>query len=237
MDCSHRNGSLATPIAAENHAFAPILRLPPEITERIAELLSFNPAAGVEEPVGATEVETERSMAAMTASKKTKDDFCALRLTCKDLYLKTFRLFGRYYFTIVSVGFTRASLDRLRVLASYKNTFGLTLFEFPSHLIVSTLRLLPENEVDRLFSISDPQEDTHAVVAAIIMLSEIGIESYNIPGTYNPDTYAIAGNYRKAVASQQSVTTSTAPLPWMHTRRAGARKPGKTLLASTEESL
>ena len=96
MDCSHRNGSLATPIAAENHAFAPILRLPPEITERVAELLSFNPTAGVEEPVGATEVETERSMTAMTASKKTKDDFCALHLTCKDLCLRTFRLFGRY---------------------------------------------------------------------------------------------------------------------------------------------
>ena len=145
----------------------------------------------------------------MMASRRTKEDFCALRLTCKDVYLKTFRLFGRYYFTTVSVGFTRVSLDRLRTLASYKNTFGLTLFEFPSHLIVSTLRLLPENEVDRLFSMSDPQEDAQAVVAAITMLSELGIESYNVPGEYNPDTYAIAGNYRKAVASQQSLTTSS----------------------------
>ena len=54
-----------------------------------------------------------RSMAAMMASKKTKDDFCALRLTCKDIYLETFRPFGRYYFITVSVGFTGASLDRL----------------------------------------------------------------------------------------------------------------------------
>ena len=46
-------------------------------------------------------------------------------------------------------------------------------------------------------------------VAAITMLSELETESYNVPGTYNPDTYAIAGNYRKAVASQQSLTTSS----------------------------
>ena len=41
------------------------------------------------------------------------------------------------------------------------------------------------------------------------MLSELETESYNVPATYNPDTYTIAGNYRKAVASQQSLTTSS----------------------------
>jgi hypothetical protein len=190
---------------ADMDVLPPFLRLPPEITERIATFLQvFDPDSDASDGLSAeTNIDD-----AMNASEMSMCDFCALRLTCKDLYLKTFRLFGRCYFTTVSVGFTGASLERLRRLAIYKNSFGLTLFEFPSHLIVSTLRLLPESEAHRIFSISDPQEDAQAVVSTINLLCELGIESYNVPGTYNPEICAIAGEYRKAVASQQSLTIS-----------------------------
>lgn len=182
----------------------PLLGLPPEITERIAAYLRVSGDDSDDDEGSSAETD-----AAMTtsATEMSMNNFRAFRLTCKDVYLKTFRLFCRNYFTTVSVGFTSASLDRLRALASYKNSFGLTLFEFPSHLIVSTLLLLPASEVHRILSISGPQEDAQAVVAAINMLCELQVERYNIPGTYNPDTYAIAGKYRKAVASQQLLTT------------------------------
>lgn len=136
------------------------------------------------------------------------DDFRAFCLTCKDVYLKTFKLFGRYYFATVSVGFTRASLNRLRDLANYRNLFGLTLSEFPSHLTVTAHRLLPESHIGRIYSVSAPRGDAQAVIATITLLRELEIEDYTVPGTYDPDMYAIARRYKKAVASQRSLTTS-----------------------------
>ena len=208
MDFVRRINPLVTPIVAEEHGLAPLSRLPAEITEKIADLLSFNPVAEVWVPTGATAQDIESSMKAANAERTTKEDFCAFRLTCKDVYLKTFRLFGQRYFTKVSVGFTRVSLDRLRELTSYKNNFGLTLNEFPSDMVVSTHRLLPGSEVGRIFSASDPNGDAQSVVATINLLHEMDVECYNIPGTYDRNLYVVAAQYTKDAADQKSITTS-----------------------------
>jgi hypothetical protein len=128
---------------------APLLRLPPEITERTAAFLrvEYSNSDADEE----TSIETDPATT-MSASEKSMYDFRAFRLTCKDIYLKTFRLFGRRYFSTVSVRFTRVSLDRLRDLANYKNSFGLTLLEFPSHLCVDASLAARERNRSPTFS-------------------------------------------------------------------------------------
>ena len=112
-------------------------RLPPEVTENIVECLQGD-HDGLE-------------------------TFRALRLACKELYLKTFRVFALAYFTSLSVAFTIASLHRLRDVANHKNSFGLSLNSCPKSLTCSTYRLPTGDAVKKaLMSTSDPARKVNA---------------------------------------------------------------------------
>jgi hypothetical protein len=185
---------------------APLLKLPPELTERIADFLRIESpkSDNHENKSAATDAAT-----ATNASKKSMDDFRAFRLTCRDVYLKTHRLFGHCYFSTVSVGFTLASLNRLRDMASYKNAFGLTVSRFPSQLLVSTHRLPSGSKAGSLLSVSkniDPSADAHAIVACITMACRLGIKNSFVHGPYSSDIHGVAGQYRRAVLDQQVLT-------------------------------
>jgi hypothetical protein len=111
-------------------------RLPPEVTENIAEYLQ--------------------------GDHESLEAFRALRLTCKELYLKTFRVFAIAYFTNLSVAFNLISLNRLRDVANHKNSFGLSLYTFPRTLTCSTYRLPTGNAVKKCLLItSDPARMKH----------------------------------------------------------------------------
>jgi hypothetical protein len=106
-------------------------RLPPEVTENIAEYLQ--------------------------GDHESLEAFRALRLSSKELYLKTFRVFAMAYFTNLSVAFTNVSLHRLRDIACHKNSFGLSLNTFPKRLVCSTYRLPTGDAVKScLVTTSDP---------------------------------------------------------------------------------
>jgi hypothetical protein len=184
----------------------PLLKLPPELTERIAGFLRIeSPGADCDEHLP-VEPDTETGL---NASKTSMYDFCAFRLTCKDVYLKTHRLFGRRYFATVSVGFASASLNRLRDMAKYRNILGLTVSEFPVTLLVSTYRLPSGNEAGQLLSVSkdlDPSADAHAIVACISLACQLGLENHRIHGPYSHHIYAVAEHYKRAALDQQWVT-------------------------------
>lgn len=160
-------------------------RLPPEVTEKIAECLQCE----------------HRGWGL--------DDFRNLRLTSKDLYFKTFRLFGAYYFTKVSVAFTVVSLRRLRDLANHTKKFGLALSIFPKSLRCSTYRLpagaavktllLPARDIAR-------SAELDAVAEAIDLTYKS--EQATIVGPNDSRIEAIARKYRKAVVEQCSIENS-----------------------------
>jgi hypothetical protein len=91
------------------------------------------------------------------------EGFRALRHTWKALFLKTFHEFGLAYFTMISVAFDIASLQRLRALVNHRNSFGLSLRSFPVCLICSTYRL-PTGDAVRecLLTTSDPDRSPFA---------------------------------------------------------------------------
>jgi hypothetical protein len=119
-------------------------RLPPEVTENIAEYLQGD----------------HESLEALRA----------LRLACKELYLKTFRAFAIAYCSNLSVSFNLARLHRLRDVATHKNSFGLSLYTFPRSLTCSTYRLPSGDAVDmRTLCDADPatREKFQATIEAI----------------------------------------------------------------------
>jgi hypothetical protein len=198
------SGALIGLPTVDMDAPAPLLRLPPELTTLIAaflrvEYLDLNAD-------GEISVVTEPVLS-MSASERSMYDFRAFRLTCKDVYLKTFRLFGRRYFSKVSVGFAFVGLRRLKDIACYKNTFGLTLAEFPSHLSISTFRLpsIPLLAGRRWVPPWAPA-DAHAIRACILLLAcQLGSGNYSVTGPYSYDIHAVASQYRSALCDQQLI--------------------------------
>jgi hypothetical protein len=161
--------------------------LPPEVTEHIARFLE-----GEHRGWGL-------------------DDFRALRLTCKDIYLKTFRLYGVTYFTEVSVAFTTISLRRLRDIATHNNSFGLSLSTFPKDLKCSTYRLPSGVTVRRQLLQARGSEScpaTKAVVKAISLACWAGSDQPAIAGPYSPRIQAIVRKYSKALMEQRSLEAS-----------------------------
>jgi hypothetical protein len=78
---------------------------------------------------------------------------------------------------------------------------------------VSTHRLLPESEIDRLLSLSEdddlePLSDTRTIVATISLAYQTDLENCNIPGAYIPESQVIAEQYRKAAGDQHLLTSS-----------------------------
>lgn len=107
---------------------APFLdRLPPEVTQNIAEHLKGD-HDGLEA-------------------------FRALRLTCKELYFKTFRVFGIDYFSNISVAFNAVSLRRLQELVGHENSFGLSLTSFPKNLLAQHTACSPARQCGNLSSL------------------------------------------------------------------------------------
>lgn len=162
-------------------------QLPPEVTENIAEHLQ--------------------------GDHESLEAFRALRLTCKELYLKTFRVFALTYFTNISVAFTTASLHRLRDVAAHKNSFGLSLNTFPKSLTCSTYRLPTGNAVEKaLITTSDPDRVLNAdeVADAIARACKKGsglfggfLSPYDLPSTRG-----LARRYMKAAEEQSSIESN-----------------------------
>jgi hypothetical protein len=180
MDRTALTGNIS-PTAAASQS---LVSLPPEVTENIARhLMDARLIWGLE-------------------------DFCALRLTCKDFYIKTFRLFGVTFFSMVTVIFTVASLRRLREIAKHTNTFGLSLSTFPRDIYCSRCRLPTGDAVKGVLM---PRTDctisaeTDAMIEAITLAYKIGIEQAVIPGPYNQRIQGIVRDYRKAVVEQRSI--------------------------------
>jgi hypothetical protein len=135
-------------------------------------------------------------------------DFRALRLTCKDLYMETFRLYGVTYFTNASVSFTAASLHRLQYIARYTNKHGLYLSSFLKALRCSTYRLPMGDAVGTLLIPAThltESAETGAKIEAIALACRIGIERAIVAGPYNSRIQAIVQMYRKATMEQQSL--------------------------------
>jgi hypothetical protein len=165
-------------------------RLPPEVTEHIARFL-----------------EGEHRRWGL-------DDFRALRSTCKDVYLKTFRLYGVTYFTEVSVAFTTISLRRLRDIVTHNNHFGLSLSTFPKDLECSTYRLFSGAAVRKQLlpaQSSYSYQANKAVVEAIALACKADSERATILGPlspYSPRIQAIVREYSKALIGQRSIEAS-----------------------------
>jgi hypothetical protein len=138
------------------------------------------------------------------------DDFRALRLTCKDLYLKTFRLYGITYFTDVSVVLTKHSLERLRKVATSTNGFGLSLSSFPNSITCSTYRLPSGDKVGELLM---PERDlVKGRLTTQHLIHSIGFACRATGGRYLPrldlkDSYVkdIVDAYLRTVKEQQSM--------------------------------
>jgi hypothetical protein len=162
-------------------------RLPPEVTENIARFLE-----GEHRGWGL-------------------GDFRALRLTCKDIYLKTFRLYRVTYFTQISVASTAVSLRRLRDIATHNNSFGLSLSTFPKDLKCSTYRLPSGAAVRRQLLPARGSETcpaTKAVVKAIALACWAGSDRDAIISPYSPRIQAIVRKYIKALMEQRSLEAS-----------------------------
>lgn len=160
-------------------------RLPPEIIERIAKCLHND--------------EQEEIL----------EDYRALRLTCKELYLKTFRVFDLTYFTRISVAFNVKSLRRLRELANHTNCFGLSLTTFPKELICSTYRLPVDGTVQNAFMLTtDPIRNANAklIVKAIASACEVGIR--RPPAGRSSHTKTGVRRYRETAGEQRSIESS-----------------------------
>jgi hypothetical protein len=119
-------------------------------------------------------------------SRKILENYRALRLTCKDLYSKTFCVFALTYFTRISVAFNVKSLRRLHELSSHKNSFGLSLTSFPKELMCSTYRLPVDGTVRKALVLTkDPMRKAEAKVAAdaIARACKLGIRRPSAGGT------------------------------------------------------
>ena len=162
-------------------------RLPPEVSENIAEYLQ--------------------------GDHESLEAFRALRLSCKELYLKTFRVFAIAYFADLSVAFTYASLRRLRDVAKHKNSFGLSLYTFPRSLTCSTYRLPMGNAVEKcLITTSDPDRTQNAVEVADA-ISRACKKRSGLFGTFlapydHPRIRELARQYVKAAAEQSSIEST-----------------------------
>jgi hypothetical protein len=135
-------------------------------------------------------------------------DFRALRLTCKELYMRTFNLYGVTYFTNISVYFTHASLHSLQYIARHTNKYGLCLSSFPKDLRCWTYRLRTGDAVGTLLIPAThltESAETGAAIEAIALACRIGIERAIVVGPYNSRIQAIVQMYRKAAVEQQSV--------------------------------
>jgi hypothetical protein len=147
--------------------------------------------------------------AAYEDKNKGLDDFRALRLTCKDLYLKTFRLYGVTYLSDVSVVLTKHSLERLRNVATCKNGFGLSLSSFPKSITCSTYRLPSGERVEALLMPEQDLSKDHRTQRAI---HAIGFACRAPSGRYLPgldlnDSHVtnIVDAYVEAVTEQRSM--------------------------------
>jgi hypothetical protein len=173
---------------------APLLRLPPELTTLIAAFLRVEYLDAYADALD------------MSASERSLYDFRAFRLTCKDVCLKTFRLFGRRYFSKVSVGFSSVGLRRLKDIACYWNTFGLTLSEFPSHLSISTYRLPSIHLLARSRRVHPrAPAEAHAIRTCILLACQLGSGNYSVTGPYSYDIHAVASQYWSALCDQQMI--------------------------------
>ena len=162
-------------------------RLPPELTQNIAEHLQ--------------------------GDHESLEAFRALRLSCKEVYMNTFRAFALAYFTNLSVAFTTESLHRLRDVATHKNSFGKSLSTFPKTLTCSTYRLPTGNAVGNiLMTTSDPNRKPHAneVADAISRACQKGSGLFgNSLSPYDhPRTRDLALEYMKAVEEQSSIEST-----------------------------
>ena len=161
-------------------------RLPPEVTENIAEHLK-----GDHEGLEA---------------------FRALRLTCKEVYLKTFRVFAINYFTDISVAFNAASLRRLQELVGHQNSFGLSLTSFSQSLTCSTYRLPTGNFVRKSFittSYLNSSLDEKEAAKAISRACQRGTGSPAMQFVHSPygapHLNELAHHYMVAVDQQESM--------------------------------
>ena len=162
-------------------------RLPPEVTQNIAESLPDD-HEGLEA-------------------------FRALRLASKELYLKTFRTFALAYFTKLSVAFNIASLHRLQEVANHKNSFGLSLNTFPTSLTCSTYRLPTGDTVRKCFTTTPSparSEEAEEIADSISRACQKGPGLFkSFLGPYDrPRTRDLARRYMKA-AEDQSLMEST----------------------------
>jgi len=98
---------------------------------------------------------TEKIAGYLKGSRAGLKAFRALRLSCKELYKKTFRTFALAYFSSVSFAFNRASLNRLSDLARHRR-FGLSYRTFPTRLTCSTYRIPMGEAVRRCLVTDDP---------------------------------------------------------------------------------
>lgn len=162
-------------------------RLPPEVTQNIAEYLR--------------------------GDHESLEAFRALRLACKELYLKTFRVLALAYFTNLSVAFTTASLHRLRDVTEHKNSFGLSLNSFPKSLTCSTYRLPTGDAAGKaLVTTSDPARSLNAGEVADA-ISRACQRKSGLFGTFlapydHPRTRDLARQYLKAVEEQNLVEST-----------------------------
>lgn len=164
-------------------------RLLPEVTENIAEWLQFENDNGE----GLT-------------------GFRSLRLACKDLYLKTFRVFALAYFTDLSVAFNIASLHRLRDIANHRNCFGLSLRTFPVSLDCSTYRIPIGDAVRSALMITE--DPARSVIADYIVATITrACKKQGLFGSFHrpylqPSKRDIARQYMKAAEQQGSIEST-----------------------------
>lgn len=169
--------------ATDVQTLPPLLRLPAELTENIAKF-----------------IRGKRSRSSMS-------DLCAFRSTCKDINLKTFQEFGERYFSTISVGFNRTSLQRLRDIAQHKNTLGLSLAEFPKYLVVSTHRLLADGDLFQMSEdIDSSLSDAYWMVAGISNACRLGYG--DLGELFNPNRHPIVEQYVAALRDQRMITST-----------------------------
>lgn len=92
----------------------------------------------------------------------------------------------------------------------HRNSFGLTLSDFPCKLLVSTHRLLSGSEAGGLSSIStdsDVPAEANTIVVCISSICSLGLESCSAPDPYNLSVLAVAEKYRSSAIDQQLITT------------------------------
>jgi hypothetical protein len=125
---------------------------------------------------------TEKIAGHLKGGREGLEAFRALRLSCKELYKKTFRTFALTYFTDISFTFNKASLYRLKDLARHRR-FGLSFSTFPTSLTCSTYRL-PTGEAVRkcLMTTSDPARKLSAEQVA----DAISRAYQEKPGSFGP---------------------------------------------------